>query len=438
MIFYCINALRIGLSIKTGSVWMKINLDIKISKRNLIVIICFGVIALAAGGYYFYWTRTPEYSLKQIQEAVKTHDIEKFKQHVDIDSVLSHAIDDVLIGSMDASDGNKENNVLVKGIVKLAKPILLEAAKSAVIDYVENGDVKNNETVKKKTNSDTNALAENELGKKFKTDFFHNLEFAKIGSTKKDGKIATVGIEFLNKEMNQTFVLNIKMRGLSDGSWQIIEVVNLKDFFDDIDKAQRAYYTQPPSEIKAAQIEDQEIKDTISHIIYPKVVIADNQEAQDKINQTIMEEVNKRVEQGKKIAEIKKSDKVSYYLKMKYKLHLNDGKLLSLTFDDSSYTGGAHGMFGRTGMTIDMATGKVLNWDDLYGAIDKEQKSKINQSISTQVEERKIVIFKPFKGIGNHLNFYMSENRKPVVLFQPYAIAPFSSGILEFEINMKD
>jgi len=123
---------------------------------------------------------------------------------------------------------------------------------------------------------------------------------------------------------------------------------------------------------------------------------------------------------------------------MQYKIHLNDGKLLSFTFDDSSYTGGAHGMFGRTGMTIDVATGKVLNWDDLYGAMDKEQKRKINQSISGQIAERKITIFKPFKGIGDNLDFYMSENRNPVVLFQPYAIAPFSSGLLEFEINMND
>jgi len=417
---------------------MKINLNIKISQRNLIVIICFAVIALAVGVYYFYWLRTPEYSLKQIQEAVKTHDIEKFKQHVDIDSVLSHAIDDVFLDSMDVGDDTTETNVLAKGIMKLAKPIFLETAKSTVMDYVENGAVKNKEKVKKKTNGDVNASVEKELGKKIKMDFFHDLEFEKIGSTKKDGKIATVRIEFFNKEMNQTFALDIKMRELSDGSWQIIEIANLKDFFADIEKAQRAYYIKPPVEIKAVQVDNQEIKDTISNITYPKVVIADNTGVQDKINQTIMELVNKRVEQGKKIAQLKQSDKVPYSLKMQYKIHLNDGKLLSFTFDDSSYTGGAHGMFGRTGMTIDVATGKVLNWDDLYGAMDKEQKRKINQSISGQIAERKITIFKPFKGIGDNLDFYMSENRNPVVLFQPYAIAPFSSGLLEFEINMND
>ena len=57
---------------------------------------------LIAGGAYWYWTGTPQYSMLRISEAVKTHDLEKFRAYFDVESVASHAVDD--LGSSSAQD----------------------------------------------------------------------------------------------------------------------------------------------------------------------------------------------------------------------------------------------------------------------------------------------------------------------------------------------
>lgn len=53
-------------------------------------IIAAGVVAIAvlggAGWYWWYYTKTPAYSLGIIKDSIQKHDVNKFKQHVDLDS----------------------------------------------------------------------------------------------------------------------------------------------------------------------------------------------------------------------------------------------------------------------------------------------------------------------------------------------------------------
>ena len=65
--------------------------------------------------YFFYWVKTPQYSLKLIQESVKSHDVVSFEKHVDTEALCTQALDAFLTQSMSETD---KNNPFVQGFSK--------------------------------------------------------------------------------------------------------------------------------------------------------------------------------------------------------------------------------------------------------------------------------------------------------------------------------
>ena len=47
-----------------------------------------------------------------------------------------------------------------------------------------------------------------------------------------------------------------------------------------------------------------------------------------------------------------------------------DDRVLTLLYNDYSFTGGAHGFYGDTGSSFDVETGKLLSLEDLSGDYD--------------------------------------------------------------------
>ena len=59
------------------------------------VLIGIAVIVIAVIGWYFlYFTKTPAYSLNLAKEAYTSHNLQQFKKHVDVDSIIGSALDD--------------------------------------------------------------------------------------------------------------------------------------------------------------------------------------------------------------------------------------------------------------------------------------------------------------------------------------------------------
>jgi len=54
------------------------------------------VLVVIAGGAWYYWTTTPTYAISQAAKAIKAHDTTAFHQWVDVHSVASDAVDDLL------------------------------------------------------------------------------------------------------------------------------------------------------------------------------------------------------------------------------------------------------------------------------------------------------------------------------------------------------
>jgi hypothetical protein len=116
-------------------------------------------------------------------------------------------------------------------------------------------------------------------------------------------------------------------------------------------------------------------------------------------------------------------------------------ELVSLYIDVYEYTGGAHGMTVRTGDTWDLSVGRMVSLNRLFKkgynftkAILNEIERQVREDQANgedyyfdDVNENIIKYFVPS-------DFYLT-NESLVIFYQLYTIAPYSSGILTFEIN---
>lgn len=133
----------------------------------------------------------------------------------------------------------------------------------------------------------------------------------------------------------------------------------------------------------------------------------------------------------------------SYTLNVDYKITYNSGCLTSLYTDTYVYMGGAHGATTRTSDTWDFKTGKQLFLSDFYsiapGSLAKLQNNITNQ-ITEDLKENPGSYFDDYatlvKNSFNPKSFFLVPNGF-VIYFQQYDIAPYSSGLPEFEIPLR-
>lgn len=134
------------------------------------------------------------------------------------------------------------------------------------------------------------------------------------------------------------------------------------------------------------------------------------------------------IEKGKDFPFLKK-----FAAKMNYEVYFTSKDLASLTLSTYKFTGGAHGSSTLEGYTFNLETGQRLKYRELF-KWDEEKRESIDCEIARQIKERKIPIFEPYKGISDDPEFYLKSNNVVVFVFQQYEIAPYSSGILRFEM----
>lgn len=61
--------------------------------------------------------------------------------------------------------------------------------------------------------------------------------------------------------------------------------------------------------------------------------------------------------------------------------------------------------------------------------------SQINKNIFAKAKGDNLLLFDNFKGIEEYPeNFYLLDAKTPIIIFQQYEIAPYSSGIIKVPI----
>ena len=195
------------------------------SKRIVFPAVLIIIVLLAAYvGYEYWWKRTPEYSLGQIAKAVETHDLDLFRKHVDLDSVVNRLIDDALSASYTEMEKKPVQGYegfgreLGKGLIQLFKPRLAEMFKQQIEKFVETG----------RFEEAPPAQGNQQLAvslKEFKENVGDKIKGIKY--IKKEGKIALIGVEVFNEQVKKTQILELKMREKEGKYWQLAEFSNL-------------------------------------------------------------------------------------------------------------------------------------------------------------------------------------------------------------------
>lgn len=195
-------------------------------------------------------------------------------------------------------------------------------------------------------------------------------------------------------------------------------------------------------------------KEDDSEIINVKepAIITNNKDVEEKINNIIANKIKDLEKESElSVDEIKKEidytdRKGSIYPKVNvridYEIKYNQNNILSFvlikeeginTTSKDLYT-----------YNFNLESGNEITLEELLG---NNYEDTINKEIRNQIAEReekdKNQLFfnendnidNYFKGISKDQNFYINENKNPVVVFNKYEIAPGYMGIQEFEIK---
>ena len=172
------------------------------------------VVVCAALFYFFYYTKTPVYSVKLIGEAVQKHDLETFDRHVDLKHMIGKIYDDyVLIESKD--NGSLAGNAFAQGLVNALKPVAVAELQDSVYE-----EIAQKEPATRQKDAKINVLDRFKQSKNAS-----NLK--EVSTLSKNGDTAVVGIKYHNRKVDKDYTVKIKMEKMKDGKWRAKEITNL-------------------------------------------------------------------------------------------------------------------------------------------------------------------------------------------------------------------
>ena len=191
------------------------------SKKKLFIAALVAVVAIVLGWYFLYFTKTPVYSLNLAREAVEKHDVNAFKKHVDMDSIIGSGYDDVV--AMQLEDPEIKNSPL-----KDLAEVMFQGLKPKIVPILSNEIY--NAIEKQPESSEQNAREKQVADEMKEKTGVKDLEFKSIGSATVDGNSAVVPVTFNSKELNQDVTFNLAMKKIDDGTWQAVKINNFKEF----------------------------------------------------------------------------------------------------------------------------------------------------------------------------------------------------------------
>ncbi|MDU4962209.1 MAG: DUF3298 and DUF4163 domain-containing protein [Sporomusaceae bacterium] len=116
----------------------------------------------------------------------------------------------------------------------------------------------------------------------------------------------------------------------------------------------------------------------------------------------------------------------------RFEVQRNSDGILSLTVTDYQFSGGAHGMSVMKGYSFDLASGYLYRFDDLIPPWGRDQ---VTQAVAQQINDKKIPLLHSFTGLAAEPDFYLQPDRKLVVFYQLYELAPYAWGFVRFPVS---
>lgn len=206
-------------------------------KKMISAVVIVALVVAGIAGYFLWYKKTPEYSLGILKTAAEQHDWDTFSQHFDSNQVYNSAYEDLMAQIMDNQEMDDTVKGLATGFIQALKPTVVSALTDATRRWVETGNFENEQPQVQQGQKDQPQINAKAITK---NTGLNNSEIKGVEYTKRDGKIAAVGIKVYDKDLGKDFVIDIKMSELDDRTWKVIGVSNLKDYLNAIKEARQA------------------------------------------------------------------------------------------------------------------------------------------------------------------------------------------------------
>jgi hypothetical protein len=195
-------------------------------KKLLLLVV---LLALGAGGYYYYRSLKdgPSGALVAAAAAVQAHDMATFEKYVDVNSVTTHLVDDVVQQGSMLTSLMPGGSLVMGGAMRLIKPTLAKAAHKEVQRYVETGSLEAAAAAapKRLVNISLTGLASKVVSP--------DSEFKGIKYSREEGDNAFVGLEVTQPKYDTTMVVEVKLRRRGD-HWQLMQITNSGELLHDV------------------------------------------------------------------------------------------------------------------------------------------------------------------------------------------------------------
>ena len=184
---------------------------------------------LGAAGYFYFQTfkNGPKGALAQAAKAVDSHDMATFEKFVDVNSVTTHLVDDIVSQGSALTSLVPGGGLAVGAALRFAKPALTKAAHNEVQRYVETGSLEAAAAAapKRLVNISLTGMASKIVSADSK--------FKGIKYEREEGDNAYVGLEVTQPKYDTTMVIEVKLRRRGD-AWQVSQVMNTRELMQQV------------------------------------------------------------------------------------------------------------------------------------------------------------------------------------------------------------
>lgn len=166
---------------------------------------------------------------------------------------------------------------------------------------------------------------------------------------------------------------------------------------------------------------------------YPEFVNYGGAKASREFVSDVAGFINRQLQNQAKAAYQAGSHIKKYTFDGNYQVRFNSEELLSLEQVYMDYLGGAHPNTYLDTINVDLRTGQLLGLSDMFKA-GSDYLPRLNAIVAKQVAEQRQqeMFFDKAIELKGTENFYITENAELVIVYPPYAVAPYAAGMVKF------
>lgn len=201
-------------------------------RRHLYLLILLLAACIGTAIWYgFFYTRTPEYALKQLSQALDQHDSARFQKYVNMEVLASRAYDDLTV-DLFAYDSTltADTKTMFEKFYILIKPQLTKGLEQSVLDRIDSGNWSLPEG--------TDILKGRQLGIDFERFLersqLRNTSFVSLGNIEHTGGTVTAELKVCEDYTQTPFTLQLVLEQAKDGHWQVVYIKNYRQYLDTI------------------------------------------------------------------------------------------------------------------------------------------------------------------------------------------------------------